>query len=74
MEGGLSSRRALYSAASCKRTVVRRVTGVVGRDCVLMGYNSSCSKHRCHCVDDLLAPLRNKMKVLKKFKRRMGLG
>jgi len=29
---------------------------------------------RCQCVDDLLAPIRSKMKVLKKFKKRMGLG
>lgn len=29
---------------------------------------------RCQCVDDLLAPIRSKMKVLKKFKKRIGLG
>ena len=29
---------------------------------------------RCQCVDDLFAPIRSKMKVLKKFKKRMGLG
>jgi hypothetical protein len=29
---------------------------------------------RYQCVDDLLAPIRSKMKVLKKFKKRMGLG
>ncbi|GFG39365.1 hypothetical protein Cfor_08318, partial [Coptotermes formosanus] len=28
---------------------------------------------RYQCVDDLLAPIRSKMKVLKKFKKRMGL-
>ncbi|KAG8266892.1 hypothetical protein J6590_061718 [Homalodisca vitripennis] len=40
-----------------------------------MGFNGSSSpQQRCHCaVDDLLAPLRSKMKVLKKIKRRIGL-
>lgn len=41
-----------------------------------MGFNGAApqSQQRCHCaVDDLLAPLRSKMKVLKKIKRRIGL-
>ncbi|XP_063235668.1 LOW QUALITY PROTEIN: protein neuralized [Bacillus rossius redtenbacheri] len=33
----------------------------------------SSAAGRCQCVDDLLAPIRSKMKVLKKFKKRMGL-
>ncbi|XP_054264920.1 protein neuralized isoform X2 [Macrosteles quadrilineatus] len=43
-----------------------------------MGFNSAAPQQqqpqRCHCaVDDILAPLRSKMKVLKKIKRRIGL-
>lgn len=31
------------------------------------------AQHRCQCVDDLLAPIRSRMKVLKKIKKRIRL-
>lgn len=38
--------------------------------------NNCCnSNDTCHCKDEnLFSPLKSKMKVLKKIKRRMGLG
>lgn len=38
------------------------------------GHPTVNSQHRCQCVDDLLAPIRSKMKVLKKIKKRIGIG
>lgn len=55
-------------------------------NCFLMGFcgdkklkkqNNCCSNSNdtCHCKDEnLFSPLKSKMKVLKKIKRRMGLG
>lgn len=50
------------------------ICGQMGISGVESNSPSANLQHRCQCMDNIFAPIRSKMKVLRKIKKRIGLG